>query len=202
MHGPGYPPPQQPHNNGSVITLRVIFSVLTVISCGFLAWAAMLRLAFVTRKKVDWLLFVACVLIFVFSIAYLGSLPDDASSTTGSNTTILILLLTAIAVLSYYLYAEITHFARQARLPGAYYPPTPPQFGYGYGAPPQTMTPMQPQPQAQTRPTHTPPPAQPPTPPITAPPTPTPAPAPRIDQVRAELDDLSDILRKQREEGR
>ncbi|MEW1721112.1 hypothetical protein [Streptomyces sp. NPDC093109] len=185
MYGPGYAPPPPPQRRHAwVVPLRVLFAALALLSCGLLAWATMLRLALVTRSRLHWTLFGVTIVIFTGSLITLGlqpTQPPDAPATRATDITMIVSLLTAVAVFCYYLYAEIDHFGAQhapppphpAPPPGYYVPPQPPQppqqpqqFGYGYPA-------QQPPPR----------PSQ-----------------PRIDQVRAELDDLSDILRNRRDD--
>ena len=48
MHGQGYMPPPQRPSHGVQIGLRVLFVALAVLSIGFLAWTALLRLALTT----------------------------------------------------------------------------------------------------------------------------------------------------------
>ncbi|WP_329444710.1 hypothetical protein OG906_20395 [Streptomyces sp. NBC_01426] len=187
MHGPGFPPqhghPGPPPSDGSVVTLRVLFAVLPVLTCGFLAWGTMLRLALVTRKPRDWmLLVVSCVLLVVWVIFIgLDKTPDTSGwqSDFGAGGT----LLTGLAVTVYYLVADIRHHENRnnGRTQVPWYPApapyTPPQqqhgSGQGYGYPQgQTSTPI---------------PNRPDVPPQVTP--------PRIGQVRAELDELSELLR-------
>lgn len=198
MHGPGYMPPQPPRDiSTSVIVLRVLFAILPVFSCGMLAWGTMLRLALVTRRARDWVLFVVVLVSFMACFGTVLSDPTEGLTMTRSDVAIGIMLAVALAVVPYYLYAETKHFsspvAQQYYGPTVPYglppqarplSPTPPVAGYGY----PTVSPQpQPQPQPQSRPQPQSPPAQ-----------------PRIDQVRAELDELSDYLRKERggEQGR
>ncbi|NEE43698.1 hypothetical protein G3M55_03630, partial [Streptomyces sp. SID8455] len=73
MHGYGYPPQQPPTprpSSGTLTTLRAIFVVLTVLSCGFLGWVAMLRLAVVTRRPRDWWLLAVTVVLTIGLFAF------------------------------------------------------------------------------------------------------------------------------------
>ncbi|MEU1078434.1 MULTISPECIES: hypothetical protein [unclassified Streptomyces] len=129
-----------------VITIRVVFSVLVVLTLGLLAWTAMLRLAILRRTRRAWALFWAQLAVNLGCLSMLHThFKDSWVSTAG----MVILLVQALVVLIYYLAADI-HF-HQRRLPPA--PPHPPA-----------------------------------------------RPSPRIHQVRAELDELSSLLRQ--EEGR
>ncbi|MFJ1600879.1 hypothetical protein [Streptomyces sp. NPDC088261] len=219
MHGHGYVPPQRPTDGTSVVVLRVFFALAAVLSCGFLAWAPMLRLAIITRKGLNWALLALTVAMLVLCVALIGTDETEDLSATQSDVSVGLLLLTAVSVLFYYLYADIVHFSRrnaQAAHPQPVPPqPIPPQAAYGY-PPVGTATPP-----PAVRP-HVPPP--PPVPPAHHPAdsarTNTPRPDghgtggpratdhprtdhPRIDQVRAELDELSDFLRKGKgQEGR
>ncbi|MEU7553772.1 hypothetical protein AB0B01_15740 [Streptomyces sp. NPDC044571] len=184
MHGPGIPPQQGPQpSTGGVVALRVLFALLPVLSCGFLAWGTMLRLAVVTRKSRDWGLLAASGVLTVFWIALINA--DKTPDTSGwqSDTGALGTILTGFAVCVYFLIADIRHHdvAAAART-APWYPPRPAPY-----VPPQ---------QQNTTPAAY---AYPPTPQQQAP---APAPAapatpPRIGQVRAELDELSELLRKQ-----
>ncbi|WP_411082566.1 NnrS family protein [Streptomyces sp. cmx-18-6] len=192
MHGYGYPPQQPPKSrpdSATLITLRVIFVALTVLSCTFLGWAAMLRLAIVTRKPRDWWLLVLVVALTIGLLAFFASLPEeeemtDAEALIGVGW----LLVMLIGIITYYLIMEIRHYAtpgtydsRQPIPAPATNPYRPPAAHHQAPVPPQHPTP-------------------PPTPnPYTVQDTP-PPPAPRrLDQVRAELDELSDYLRKEGE---
>ncbi|WP_066956771.1 hypothetical protein [Streptomyces lushanensis] len=191
MFGPGFaptpPPPRRPHL-AVVISLRVLLVSLTVLSLGFLGWIPMLRIAVVRRRAVDWLLF--CV-AFGSELGFFLYLATTAESEP-TNTDIALLglfVLSMIAITAYFLVFDIGHYSQSGRIPALPYLPPPPQQPYGYGYPPPYAAPVQPQPQ----------------PPLSAPrPQPQPQTPPRIDQVRAELDELSDILRKGQEgrEGR
>ncbi|MGW6710428.1 hypothetical protein ACWGDE_36815 [Streptomyces sp. NPDC054956] len=188
MHGPGIPP-QHGHrpSTGNVVALRVLFALLPVLSCGFLAWGSMLRLALVTRKNRDWALLVASGVLEVVWLAFIGADPTPDTSGWQGNTGAFGTIVTGFAVCVYFLVVDIRHYETAAAraVPGAgWYPqPASPYL------PPQQQS-------HETRPSYGYPPA-----PRQAPrPAPEPAPAPtppRIGQVRAELDELSELLRKQ-----
>ncbi|MEU9334957.1 hypothetical protein AB0D49_17580 [Streptomyces sp. NPDC048290] len=196
---------QQP-SMGVLVFLRVLFVVISVCSIGFLAWTMLLRLAIVTRKGLDWGLFVATAAIDILAMVLIVTEPGEEIHTPAGFTGMFLLLGTLIAGVAYYLAAEIRHF-HQLRYP---YPPTPapapgpaPAYGYPQPQPPYTTTTVSHMPPAQNPPhtpvprpgggPHTPPPAPGPVP-SAQPPQQPPA---RIDQVRAELDELSDYLRNQ-----
>ncbi|MEU6018593.1 hypothetical protein ABZ826_32605 [Streptomyces sp. NPDC047515] len=199
MHGYGYLPEQQPKRRPSsaVLTaLRVVFVALTVLSCGLLGWAAMLRLAIVTRKGQDWALLALVFALNTGLFAFMIVMPEDPDKTSDAEAFIGVSWIfgVMVGVVAYYLYAEIRHYG--------------PDGPYGTLRPPVSR----PHPQAQGQyggyvPQQAPPPTQaPPLTPAPVPPSVTPgygyppAAPQRIDQVRAELDELSDYLRK--EEGR
>ncbi|MFF4362510.1 hypothetical protein [Streptomyces sp. NPDC001604] len=193
MQGHGYaaPPPRRP-STGVLVLLRVVFVAVALCSIGFLAWVATLRAAIVTRRAADWWIFAASVVVLGISFAFLSTDHTDDFSTPNGNTGMIILLLNAVACVGYYLYADIRHFHRPHQL-YAGGPPAAPGYGYPQPASPFTATtvPSTPQPPYTAPPMpHTPAPQ----PPVPAPPQ-RPAPA-RIDQVRAELDELSDYLRR------
>ncbi|WP_320779856.1 hypothetical protein [Streptomyces sp. CRN 30] len=187
MHGPGYAPPPPPRpSQGGPIALRVLFVALTVLSCGFLASASMLRLAVVTRRRRDWVLFILSV-TNTFVVVYLASTAPLESFSWRDYLGMSLLSGGLVVTVVYYLIEEIRHFDRIARAPYGHTPPHPhggpaafgrPDLGHGYPAP--GPVPHIPAPPMQS-------PAAPPQ---------RPAPA-RIDQVRAELDELSDYLRRQ-----
>ncbi|GAA0591334.1 hypothetical protein [Streptomyces crystallinus] len=129
-----------------VITVRVVFSVLVVLTLGLLAWTAMLRLAIVRRTRRDWLLFWAQLTV---NIGCLSMLHTHFKDSWVSDAGMAVLLVQGLVVVVYYLVADIHFHQRTLPEPPAY-PPAPP--------------------------------------------------SPRIHQVRAELDELSSLLRQQ--EGR
>lgn len=205
MHGYGYPPQQRPKprpSSATLTALRVLFVALTLMSCGFLSWASLLRLATVTRKGLDWTLMVVVIALNAGMFAFIMSTPEDQEELTDAQALVFLgwLICTVVGTITYYLYAEIRHYGGPQYAysgPSPYGGPAPPQApavtpatptpGYGYpsvpAAPPSTPTPT---------------PAPAPAPPVrpTPPPGPTPPPQ-RLDQVRAELDELSDYLRKE-----
>ncbi|MFC8230038.1 hypothetical protein [Streptomyces sp. NPDC057287] len=215
MHGYGYPPEQQRPtrrpSSSALVALRVVFVALALLSCGLLAWAAMLRLAIVTRKARDWWLFGLVLALNIGLIAYLGSLPEEEEVMTDGQAVITLswMLVVFAGTVTYYLYTEIRHFGPYGAARGG------PQAGPGagpyaapyagpYGAPATPSPGGYASPGTAPAPTATPAPSYgyPPAPgqgPVPAPPSDAPrAAAPqRLDQVRAELDELSDYLRKE-----
>ncbi|MEV7448235.1 hypothetical protein ACFW2K_00445 [Streptomyces nigra] len=198
MQGHGYTQPvKQPPSNGTLVFLRVLFVAVTVFSFGLLTFAMMLRLAIVTRRALDWCLFVASIVVPYFGFYLIGSEPGDEINTGGGYFGLLLVLGGIVAGIAYYLAADIRHF-QQARLTGGYVqrPPVGPAYGYPRPASPYTATTVPSTPHTPVPSTpHTPVPPVPRDTPVPPPPQ-RPAPA-RIDQVRAELDELSDYLRRQ-----
>ncbi|KUO18952.1 hypothetical protein [Streptomyces dysideae] len=199
MHGHGYTQPvKQPPPTGWLVFLRVLFVVISIFSIGLLAWTMLLRLAIVTRKGLDWGLFVAAIAADALALVLVGTEPGDEVHTVPGWTGIGLLFGTLVASIAYYLAADVRHF-HQLRYGGYAPQPQPaPAYGYPNAAMPSPYATTVPQPPLAPLTPHTPPPASPtpvpqPPPPTTPPPQ-RPAPA-RIDQVRAELDELSDYLR-------
>jgi hypothetical protein len=157
----------------------------------------MLRIAIMRRRRLDWLLFWISLALVIAATVVIGSISTEGEEGTAEEDDprpvdfvfLAVLLGLAIGVPTHYLVADIRHHQeprpawRPPQAGSPYNAPTVP-----YGLPPQT----------------------PPTPGYGYPPVPPqhrpayqPAPAPekpRIDQVRAELDELSDYLRKDRTE--
>ncbi|QIJ63144.1 hypothetical protein [Streptomyces sp. JB150] len=220
MHGHGYVQPvKQPPPTAWLVVLRVLFVAISILSLGFLTWSMLLRLAIVTRKSLDWGLFVAVLAVDVLAVVLLGTEPGEEIHTAGGWTGLALLLGTLVIVIAYYLAADIRHF-HQLRY-GPYAPRPEQAYGYPRPAAPYTAVPgpattgttvpqtppVSPLPQPRLHPQppsslpHTPPPSPAPVsgvpvPPAHTPPPQRPAPA-RIDQVRAELDELSELLRRQ-----
>jgi hypothetical protein len=223
-------PPPRPAGRGAVVGMRVLFTALPVLSIGFLAWGSMLRLAIVRHKAQDWALMVVDIVAVVIGYTLVGLAHDNTDtwqSNVGTLTILACMLGTPAYFLVVDLRRKEVQPAGYA-MPAGYGMPHPYATGYGpmgpaqaqvqgvipgpaqaghqapaaghtpypHQAPPvQVQTPM---PQQTPQPRQGPMPAQ------------GPAPAqgagsggaqpPRISQVRAELDELSDYLRK--EEGR
>jgi hypothetical protein len=186
MHGHGYAPQQPPPTSGGTqVTLRVMFVVLAVMTCGLAAWAPMLRLGLVTRKTYDWALFGLVAALDVTALVLIGIDPGEDEFQGPGSAGMVVMLSTLVAAVAYYLFADIRHFSRRRQAPYMGYGATQPVYGYpqqpGPAPAPVHLQPTQP---------HQPPVQQTPPPPTR------PAPA-RIHQVQAELDELSDYLRKQ-----
>ncbi|MGW2491075.1 hypothetical protein ACWCV9_28170 [Streptomyces sp. NPDC001606] len=192
-HGLGQPVKQPPHTAWLVI-LRVLFVGLGILSIGFLSWAMLLRLAIVTRRVLDWCLFGAVLVTDIVSTALIGSEPGDEITTVRGNAGMILLLGTLVGTIAYYLAAEIRHYGLRQEA----YAAQRPALAYSYPGPTVPTVPYL----APGVPTAPAPPVTPPVPvgpaaPVAPVPGPPQRPAPaRIDQVRAELDELSDYLRK------
>ncbi|MFF5472855.1 hypothetical protein [Streptomyces achromogenes] len=229
-HGYGQPVTQPPHT-AWLVCLRVLFVLAGILSLGFLSWAMPLRLAIVTRRSLDWGLFVAVLAADLLGVVLLGLEPGEEIHTTGGYVGLILVLGCLVGSIAYYLAADIQHFAlrRQAYAavsgvpaygypaPAAAYgattvptaPTAPPASGPAVPAAPAPAVPTAapaPVPHRAPGAPHTPPPV-PHTPspvpyaPVPGPPPAAPLPRPpapaRIEQVRAELDELSDYLRRQ-----
>ncbi|AYG82395.1 hypothetical protein DWB77_04569 [Streptomyces hundungensis] len=190
MHGPGYGPPQPRPSGAGQIVLRVLFALVPLVSIGMLSWAALLRLAIVTRRRAHWVLFWVQLALCQVAFGFIMRAPDE--NDWRMDVGMIGLLGLAVAGTGFYLYADIRHASRPPLTPGPFgrYAPA------GYGPPhiPATTAPRfgpYANPYAET-----PMPAAPPSPVAPTPAPPSAAGAPRIDQVRAELDELSQYLRK------
>ncbi|MFJ6935651.1 hypothetical protein [Streptomyces sp. NPDC101132] len=216
MHGPGFPQQHQPQpvnrpSDGALVGLRVLFCSLSLFSCGFLAWAAPLRIAVVNGTRRNWSVFAGCLALNILALVGIATDPTDDLSTWHGNLGMVVMLSTAVAALGWFLYADITYYAKPA---GNWAPPTAsapfpgpyqqPQQGYGY--PPAHHTPVPQPPVGQTPPHQNPPHQtavpQPPAHQTPVPQQPVPPQRPQnhdIGQVRAELDELSELLRRDQE---
>ncbi|MET9350142.1 hypothetical protein [Streptomyces termitum] len=180
--------------SAGTVAVRVVVTAAVVLSLGLLAWVAMLRLAIMRRTPRDWALFWVQLALTVGCFVLLQErFANSWRSDAGAG----LVIVMAIAVVWHYLAADIRHHRAPAAPAPAPYPPQ----GYGYPAagvtaPPAPYGPQVPNPYAATvpHPAPHPLPAPPPGPPAATPPPTSPS-SPRIDQVRAELDELSDLLR-------
>ncbi|CAL9474992.1 hypothetical protein SUDANB108_02933 [Streptomyces sp. enrichment culture] len=200
MYGHGAAPP--PRSAATVISLRVLFAAAGLLTCGVLACAPLFRVAILRGRALDWVLAWVTLPLSITCFLVVGTLPEDD---VRSDVALGLILLLGAAASIYFLIVDIGHQGERRQFTG--YPASPHaptvHAPYGYPHPgssyPPASTPV-PQPPAQ----HTPVPrdATPVGPaPLQPPPAPQrPAPA-RIDQVRAELDELSDYLRRQEGDG-
>ncbi|MFD5124167.1 hypothetical protein [Streptomyces sp. NPDC058385] len=190
MYGHGTAPPSR--NGGTVLTLRVLFAAMAILSCGVLSCAPLFRVAFLRGKWFDWTLAWVALPVSIGCFAVVGSLPETDHRT---DAALAVVLLMGVGAAVHFLIFDIRRQPTPPYNPYATTVAPPQQHAYGYPQPhyPQAPTPAPGAVHAQ--PTQT----------AGLAPTPVPAPAPapqappphRIDQVRAELDELSDYLRKQ-----
>ncbi|MFH9587228.1 hypothetical protein ACH4MW_16205 [Streptomyces luteogriseus] len=200
MYGHGAAPP--PRSAATVISLRVLFAAAGFLTCGVLACVPLFRVAVLRGRALDWVLAWVSLPLAITCFVVIGTLPEDDYRT---DIALAMILLLGAAAAIYFLVVDIGHHGERRRFAGYASPhaPTVAQSPYGYPhqpppyAPTSTPVPQPPGPHTPA-PHHTPPVAG----PVQPPPSPQrPAPA-RIDQVRAELDELSDYLRRHESEGR
>ncbi|MEU1690419.1 hypothetical protein [Streptomyces hirsutus] len=205
MYGHGAAPPHR--STATVITLRVLIAAAGFLSCGLLSCVPLFRVAVLRGRFLDWLMAWVSLPLSLFFLMVIGSLPETDPWT---DVALYCLLSLGAGAAAYYLTMDIRHY-RLLRQYGVHGLPSPhattmPAHGgapapYGYPQPtsPYAHTPVpQPQPQMyQPQIPQTPVPHH-DTPPSSVPPAQPPqGPGPaRIDQVRAELDELSDYLRR------
>ncbi|GGV80932.1 hypothetical protein [Streptomyces massasporeus] len=196
MYGHGAAPP--PRSAATVISLRVLFAAAGFLTCGVLACVPLFRVAVLRGRALDWVLAWVSLPLSIACFVVIGTLPEDDYRT---DIALALILLLGAASAIYFLVVDIGHHGERRRFAGYASPhaPTVAQTPYGYPhqAPPYapTSTPV-PQPPGP----HTPAPHH--TPGVAGPPPSPQRPAPaRIDQVRAELDELSDYLRRHEGEG-
>lgn len=200
MYGHGAAPPHR--STATVITLRVLIVAAGFLSCGLLACVPLFRVAVLRGRLLDWLLAWASLPLSLFFLMVIGSLPE---ADTRTDVALYCLLTLGAGAAAYYLVMDLRHH-RLLHRHGAHGPQSPyaatmhapggAPLPYGYPQPvsPYAQT-VVPQPGAHLPPMpaphHDPP--HPSVPPVQPPQRPGPA---RIDQVRAELDELSDYLRR------
>ncbi|WP_329457489.1 hypothetical protein [Streptomyces sp. NBC_01497] len=216
MYGAVQPPPARTRAaRAGVVAVRVLLTACAPLTIGLLACAPLFRIAVLRRRWWDWTLAWAAFPVACGLFSVVGTLPEDA---VGTNVSMCSLLLIGVASAVYFLVFDLRRDQRpKVAGPGAYGPVP------GYGYPPYTTAPMTPGSPVPHGAPYAPPPGAPafgppsfPSAPRPAPPTappphgfgsplapagargavPGPAHTPRIDQVRAELDELSDLLRK------
>ncbi|MCD2466424.1 hypothetical protein MBT42_23065 [Streptomyces sp. MBT42] len=217
---PAPAPPRATGPTAATITVRVLITVLVVLSLGFLAWVAMLRIAIMRRTGRDWALFWGQLVLNVGCVVPL----EQRFAGTWMNTAGMIVLLVQMALVTcYFLVVDIRHHQPAPVVIMVPSPPLSPSRPYGYGTPPPgypapgyatpgygypsaAVTTPSPSPNPSPSPSPNPHPSPgpnpyastplPATPPPSVPAPPAPSGAPRIEQVRAELDELSDLLRQ------
>ncbi|MEU1853621.1 hypothetical protein ABZ499_31250 [Streptomyces sp. NPDC019990] len=185
MYGHGAAPPSR--SAAAVISLRVLFAAAGVLTCGLLAFVPLFRAAFLRGRVLDWAAAWVSLPLSLACFAVIGALPEEDFRT---DIAMAVVLLIAVGGVIHFLIVDINHHSRTRRFSG-YAPPHAPtvptaQPRYGY---PHAVAPCTPAPTPTPIPTSTPAPQPPPQSPQR------PAPA-RIDQVRAELDELSAYLRR------
>lgn len=218
MHGHGFAPPQPSRpSTALLVVVRIVLVALALLSFGLLAWGTMLRIAIMRGRRMDWALFWASLVLAVASLVVMGEVSTAGETASAQEdprpvdwVCLAALFGLAVGVPVHYLVTDIRH--HQPHRPGAGAPPpaagspygpagpfrspyaAPPAYGYPPAAPPISTGPA-----PAHRPTPPPYPASGSPAASTPPPGRTPAPGtPRIDQVRAELDELSDLLRADR----
>ncbi|MGA5896373.1 hypothetical protein [Streptomyces venetus] len=190
MYGQGAAPPSR--SAATVISLRVLFAAAGFLTCGFLACVPLFRVAFLRGRALDWAAAWVSLPLSIACFAVIGVLPESDFRT---DIALAVIMLLGVGAAVWFLIVDIGHHSTPPQqfahaLPHAPTVPTqqPAQSPYGYPHPAPPYTPSStpvPQPPAHQTPQHP------------MPPSPQrPAPA-RIDQVRAELDELSDYLRRQ-----
>jgi hypothetical protein len=190
MYGHGAAPPAR--SAATVITLRVLFTAAGVLTCGVFACVPLFRVALLRGRWFNWAAAWLSLPLCIGCFMVVGVLPEGDNR---SDAALALVLLLGAASSAYFLTVDI-RFHNERRRSAGYAPFQAPTVHSGYGyqqaASPYAPTPV---PQAPAAP------AQPPAPHGAVPPVPPPAgplPGPaRIDQVRAELDELSDYLRRQ-----
>ncbi|WP_407561046.1 hypothetical protein [Streptomyces sp. 184] len=215
MYGPPEPRPSSPALR---IVLRLVLTAVPVVSLGLLAWVPMLRLAILRRTRRDWVLFWASAAVSFGAVGMLVTVDDQKLPAWRENTGGVLLILLIVTVAPWFLRADIRHHreatGRQfgAGGPGAGGPVPPyahpggpvgpPPYAqgtrpHGQDASPHPPGALPPQPPPPHGPSQPPQPSQP-----SQQPQPRAPEAPRAAQVRAELDELSDLLRREQEGGR
>ncbi|MEV6108710.1 hypothetical protein AB0M28_29010 [Streptomyces sp. NPDC051940] len=204
MYGAAYPPEsgvRRTTHPAVVILLRVVFAGLSFLSLGLLSWVTLLRVAIMRRARQDWLLFWGSFPVLIGSM-WLFQGNESETARPIDYVGLVALFLMACGAAGYYLAVDI-RMRQGERQPGFGPAPGSPSGGYGslpvgeprplpYAAPPPNPYAVaEPRPAA---PAPVPAPARPPAPAEAAPP-----PPPRIDRVRAELDELSELLRREQD---
>ncbi|MFI8220106.1 hypothetical protein [Streptomyces sp. NPDC085932] len=211
MYGHGAAPP--PRSAATVISLRVLFAAAGFLTCGVLACVPLFRVAVLRGRALDWVLAWVTLPLSIGCFLVVGTLPEEDVRT---DIALGLILLLGVGAAIYFLIVDIAHHGERRQFAG--YPASPHaptvHSPYGYPHPgssyARTSTPVPQPPAPHTPAPHTPVPHTPvpgdatPHGPAAVQPPPSPQrPAPaRIDQVRAELDELSDYLRRQEGDDR
>ncbi|MGW7051782.1 hypothetical protein [Streptomyces sp. NPDC054887] len=217
MHGSGTTPPVR--TDGVVITMRVLFPLCAVFSCGILSCVPLFRIAILRGRWYDWVAAWGSLPLAITAFGVVGALPEGDVRT---DIALSFVLLLGAATAGYFLVFDIRHYARLqtagvphsvtgSRVPYSPYvqqqqqQPQQPRPPYGHAHTPQPQY-GYPNPYASTPAAHPVPASTPQPQPHQHPPRPQeqqqPQSAQRMEQVRAELDELSDLLRRdQRGDG-
>ncbi|MEU6276305.1 hypothetical protein ABZ871_28425 [Streptomyces populi] len=203
MYGHGGTPPTR--GAVTVIALRVLYASSAILSWGLFACVPLFRVAVQRGRWFDWVAAWASLPVSFGALMVVGTVPY---SDRRGDVALTVALFLGVGSAAYYLTSDIRLHNERRRAMA--YAPTHPWTAPGpYGAPlsappaplsappaPLSAPPAPPYPGALVaRPAPPAPGAYPPDPPVPQPPPQRVAPA-RIDQVRAELDELSDYLRK------
>ncbi|NEA87425.1 hypothetical protein G3I38_34155 [Streptomyces sp. SID7958] len=193
----GHGAPQPPRSAATVITLRVLITAAGFLSCGLLTCVPLFRVALLRGRTLDWAAAWASIPLSIIFLMVIGSLPESDIRT---DLALALLLLMGAGAGAYFLTVDIRLHSQQRPYPGplghgtapyGYPQPTPPPSPYATTAAGHPPMPQHPAPPVPPQQTPHPGPATPVPRPTGTPPAPQ-----RIDQVRAELDELSDYLRR------
>ncbi|MGY4933844.1 hypothetical protein ACWD7T_22550, partial [Streptomyces sp. 900116325] len=110
MYGPGHPPqptpmpPRRLPSRAWMVSMRVLFVVLSVGSIGLLLWAPLLRLAIVRRRTSDWWLTGAG---FVFICVLLPIIGRDGSNADANGIDFVLIPMLFLAMLGAPVYSPL-----------------------------------------------------------------------------------------------
>jgi len=175
MNGPGPIPPQRRSTavRAAVVLLRVVLTLVPLATLGILGWVPLVWLAVTRRRTQDWVMLCLTAFLCTGSL-FLGGYTNGYDNWQ-TNVGVGSLLMLAVFCSVYFLFNDLRRRDRRHALPPVHQPYLPHPAGYSPIGPavPVGSTPL--------------------------PPPPT-APSGRIDQVRAELDELSAYLREHERE--
>ena len=135
MYGPGAPSP--PRSAGTVIALRVLFTITAFLSCGILACVPLFRVALLRGRWFNWTAAWASLPVSVACFAVIGTVPE---SDPRSDTALAVVLLLGAVAGIYFLVMDIRPNNRQSPYAG-YAPPQAATVPAGYGYPPPSPYP-------------------------------------------------------------
>ncbi|WUK90157.1 hypothetical protein OHT01_23610 [Streptomyces sp. NBC_00358] len=184
MYGHGGTPPIR--GTVTVIALRVLFSVAGLLSCGLFACLPLFQVALRRGRWFDWAAAWVTLPVSIGLLGIVGTLPE---SDPWDDVALIGSMVLSASCVAYYLVSDIRFhraWRRSTRHAPFHVQTAHGPYGFPQPAPPAPPYPgvLNPQPQPYL-----------PNAPMPQPPSRRAAPA-RIDQVRAELDELSDYLRK------